>query len=180
MVPAFERKFRRSSDEGGGTDGPASSGTCHRRRRRDAAVARACLGGDDARIGGFDSGPTVCPGGSIIYAQSNLESLDAAVIAGKYAKKTYALDAEDSWDSCYNNDQFGDPAPGQPKGCWCVPTDFEPVHPPPSPHPPPRPPHPFPPPGDHPAFASRADLQAAVQLFVGRRRLRQGTAQARR
>ena len=93
----------------------------------------------------------------------------ALPIPGKYAKKTYALDAEDSWDSCYNNDQFGDPAPGQPKGCWCVQTDFEPVHPPPSPHPPPRPPHPFPPPGDHPAFASKADLQAAVAscLSVG-------------
>ena len=119
--------------------------------------------------GGFSSGPKcVCPAGNIIYAQNNLESLDAAVIMGRFVKKHYNLTA-DSWSNCFNNGEFSDPAPGQPKGCWCVPSHWEPVHPPPSPHPPPRPPHPYPPPGEHPNFASIEDLKAAVAscLSVG-------------
>ena len=117
----------------------------------------------------FSEGPDCpCAGGNIIFAQNNLDSLDTAVILGRFVKKHYNLTA-DSWSNCFNNGEFSDPAPGQPKGCWCVPSHWEPVHPPPSPHPPPRPPHPYPPPGEHPNFASIEDLKAAVAscLSVG-------------
>lgn len=118
----------------------------------------------------FSEGPDCpCAGGNIIFAQNNLDSLDTAVILGRFVKKHYGLNASAPWDHCYINEHFPDPSPGEPKGCWCVPTAWEPVHPPPSPNPPPPPPHPYPPPGDHPNFASTADLRTAIAncLSVG-------------
>ena len=81
-------------------------------------------------------------------------------------------------DYDYEEDEAGDEADSSPspESPQTPPTPDLPAPPaspasPPSPHPPPRPPrppHPFPP-GDHPAFASKADLQAAVAscLSVG-------------
>ena len=98
------------------------------------AVTAITYCGDDG--GQENAPPCACPGGAIIYARTNMDSghskLDTAVIAGKFVRNDYAVDAApEEWTKTFTSEIFPDPAPNQPKGFWCVPRDWIPVHTPP-------------------------------------------------
>ena len=100
------------------------------------AVTAITYCGDDG--GQENAPPCACPGGAIIYARTNMDSghskLDTAVIAGKFVRNDYAVDAApEEWTKTFTSEIFPDPAPNQPKGFWCVPRDWIPVHTPPPP-----------------------------------------------
>ena len=100
------------------------------------AVTAITYCGDDG--GPENAPPCACPGGAIIYARTNMDSghskLDTAVIAGKFVRNDYAVDAApEEWTKTFTSEIFPDPAPNQPKGFWCVPRDWIPVHTPPPP-----------------------------------------------
>ena len=72
-----------------------------------------------------DEGGSCDCAGDIVYAQKNDAGVKAAVATGAYA----LISGSDGY-ACGNDAAGLDPAPGQPKTCWCVPADAFP--PPPS------------------------------------------------